>query len=380
GIYRIDPGATDEFIVQDATVERMALASLDGFWVGFGTQAAVPLYFAVPPPTDPLRLFVGRPLRIYRPDGTIAVDAKDESIGELSVPVNGQFGAWRVESPVPAHVKLLNVEPIVACGTPQRLFSLGKPLPRPAPPTVPSPEDAFVPGVIGQALHLSRDRALKFPRGQKLPDGSYERFPANEGTIELWFRPNWSSQSLAFKDRQLLNRHFVHGDAISFYYRYGAGPVRDNLYSYVDLLTQGPLGKPGQETPGHIGGHARHLFRAGDWTHLAATWKLQEGKRGTEGAFAVFLDGHKMEPTWNYPRSLTGREPYRLREVPEQIGIGPADGCLDELRISKVVRYESDFKPPTAPFAPDANTLALFHFDGNTEGLSGAAGGGVVAK
>jgi hypothetical protein len=44
-------------------------------------------------------------------------------------------------------------------------------------------------------------------------------------------------------------------------------------------------------------------------------------------------------------------------------------GYLDELRISRVVRYEASFAPPDSPFVTDADTLALYHFD-EGEGLS----------
>jgi alpha-tubulin suppressor-like RCC1 family protein len=38
-------------------------------------------------------------------------------------------------------------------------------------------------------------------------------------------------------------------------------------------------------------------------------------------------------------------------------------GLIDEIRISDVVRYSDDFVRPSAPFACDANTKALWHFD-----------------
>lgn len=54
-------------------------------------------------------------------------------------------------------------------------------------------------------------------------------------------------------------------------------------------------------------------------------------------------------------------------------------GWVDEIRVSSGLRYLAPFSPPTAPFAPDAQTLALYHFD---EGIgnaildsSGAVGG-----
>ncbi len=39
------------------------------------------------------------------------------------------------------------------------------------------------------------------------------------------------------------------------------------------------------------------------------------------------------------------------------------DGYIDEVRISDIARYTTDFDKPTAPFSADANTLALYHFN-----------------
>ncbi len=54
-------------------------------------------------------------------------------------------------------------------------------------------------------------------------------------------------------------------------------------------------------------------------------------------------------------------------------------GWLDEIRLSNVDRYESNFSPPSARFVPDANTVALYHLNegvGNhISDSSGAAGG-----
>jgi hypothetical protein len=52
---------------------------------------------------------------------------------------------------------------------------------------------------------------------------------------------------------------------------------------------------------------------------------------------------------------------------------------VDEVRISNIARYASNFTPPNAPFAPDANTVGLYHFDEGSgtvvQDSSGAAGG-----
>lgn len=371
GTYTLGVGGPEEFIVQEADTEQVALACPNGFWLGAGgSSAGERMYFNVPEGTATLELFLGRPLTLFAPDGSVALEASEDNIGDISVPVEGRTGAWSVICAHPAHIKLRNVPPMAAYASPERLLSGTVSLPAMPVPELPSPEERFVEGVVGQALQLASDETLQFPRGAPVEDGGYEHFPAEEGTIELWFRPNRASNEIAFRHRQLHRLNFVAGGAISFLYRYGQGPVEHNLYSYVDLLTLGDL----NGDTGHIGGHARHFWQRGEWVHLAATWRIFEGNRGTEGEFDVYIDGQRMEPTWNYPRSLTGRTSYVLNEVAEQIRIGGFDGTIDELRISNIRRYEEDFQPPRASFAPDANTLALFSFDGNTEGVSGVTG------
>lgn len=39
------------------------------------------------------------------------------------------------------------------------------------------------------------------------------------------------------------------------------------------------------------------------------------------------------------------------------------NGLIDEVRISNVARYTASFAPSTVNFAPDANTVALYHLD-----------------
>jgi len=45
---------------------------------------------------------------------------------------------------------------------------------------------------------------------------------------------------------------------------------------------------------------------------------------------------------------------------------GYFDGILEELRVSSVPRYTSNFNLPAKPFKSDAKTIALYHFDQNT--------------
>ena len=51
-------------------------------------------------------------------------------------------------------------------------------------------------------------------------------------------------------------------------------------------------------------------------------------------------------------------------------------GQLDELRISNVARYTSDFTPPTYEFIPDQNTMGLWHFNQDFNDYSGNGNNG----
>lgn len=57
-------------------------------------------------------------------------------------------------------------------------------------------------------------------------------------------------------------------------------------------------------------------------------------------------------------------------------------GAIDEVRISNMPRYTSNFTPQKLPFIPDSDTVMLYHFDGNTNdsslnGLNGSMVGSV---
>lgn len=115
------------------------------------------------------------------------------------------------------------------------------------------------------------------------------------------------------------------------------------------------------------------------WHHVAVT------RNSTSGMMRVFVDGRRdasgTGPTGNvsyrngrassYPNS----DPYLVLGA-EKHDAGPAypsyNGYVDELRISKSIRYAATFTRPTAPFTADPNTAALYHFD---EGPAGKCAG-----
>lgn len=94
------------------------------------------------------------------------------------------------------------------------------------------------------------------------------------------------------------------------------------------------------------------------WTHVAATFDAST----TTGA--IYVNGQPGGST-NF-----GCSPLATTGVPVQIayhdpeGGRSVQGMMDDARLSSVVRYTAAFTPP-ASLAPDADTLALFRFEGS---------------
>ena len=109
--------------------------------------------------------------------------------------------------------------------------------------------------------------------------------------------------------------------------------------------------------------------------HLAGTF---DGK-----TLQMFVNGRLIDT-----RQVTGR--FTGSALPMTIGASPSrnergidvafDGLIDQVRISKTVRYQADFAVP-AVFDVDAATLALFRFDeGQGETLTDSSGNNIQGQ
>ncbi len=115
--------------------------------------------------------------------------------------------------------------------------------------------------------------------------------------------------------------------------------------------------------------------RDGIWHHIAVQ------RRRSDGWMWIFVDG-VLEAQGDGPDGdityPNGAVPLDVCDGPcsndpflvigaEKHGVDPAlrsfSGWMDDLRISRVLRYDADFTPPLQPFRTDANTLVLFSFD-----------------
>lgn len=120
----------------------------------------------------------------------------------------------------------------------------------------------------------------------------------------------------------------------------------------------------------------------GNWHHIAVT------RRQSDGRMQIFVDG-RLDASGFGPSGDIRYRDGRSTDFPNDpylvIGAEKHDvdrnmypsysGWIDEVRISRIVRYSGPFSPPTAPFTPDADTIALYPFD---EGPVGPCTGGIV--
>jgi hypothetical protein len=96
---------------------------------------------------------------------------------------------------------------------------------------------------------------------------------------------------------------------------------------------------------------------ASEWTHVAITYDREKTSLYINGEFLAESDGWKGKlndspDTFKVGRRTRGGDTHSIYA-----------GLIDEVRISKVVRYTGDFDVPTKPFEPDDDTVALYHFD-----------------
>jgi hypothetical protein len=109
-------------------------------------------------------------------------------------------------------------------------------------------------------------------------------------------------------------------------------------------------------------------FKFNQWQHVAVS--------RTSGVGKIYVDGVSQPLIYGSGTTdLAGSFPT-LSANPEIGERGGADvyGFLDQLRISDIGRYPSDFTPPTGRFESDPNTIFLLNFDGlplTDEGVNG---------
>ncbi|MFA5932467.1 MAG: LamG-like jellyroll fold domain-containing protein [Microgenomates group bacterium] len=106
-------------------------------------------------------------------------------------------------------------------------------------------------------------------------------------------------------------------------------------------------------------------YKGSGWYHVAMVFD--------QGTFRTFINGKLTATQGPIAGALldnSSQGTLYIGGTPDNIsGLGTAykgfNGDIDEIRFSNNARYAGDFTPPATPFVEDANTLALWHYDGN---------------
>lgn len=170
-------------------------------------------------------------------------------------------------------------------------------------------------GRFGGAISIGDYQTLSFEGRQQ--------FPAPEGTIEFWLRPQWNGND---------------GRVHSVFNAAGAG---QNQLS-INKLANGRFGAGMFGTPA---GSDQFVYaradadisdwRAGQWHHVAVCWG--------GGALSLWLDGRKAA-------SRSGALPPQVPHA--QIRLLGSDCALDEFCISRIVRYSGEGRASGKPVLP----------------------------
>jgi hypothetical protein len=125
-------------------------------------------------------------------------------------------------------------------------------------------------------------------------------------------------------------------------------------FAVIDGILQSALRPAGAEWEWLSSGL---LIPMEEWTHVAITWDgtnvrmYADGKEGNPGPKAG-KELNATGDTFKVGRRVRGDATHSI-----------FDGLVDEVRVSKVIRYEGDYAIPVSGFEPDDDTVALYHFD-----------------
>lgn len=198
----------------------------------------------------------------------------------------------------------------------------------------------------------------KFGKGVRLTEGARLQIPAqghlnhDEGTVELWFQPEWNAPSgrtaaVPYHYHQIFDSRNGEYDYGFMLWLYDGGEVTAGK-----SLTAGWADKDKSDNVG-----LSVQWKQGEWHHLAFSWR----RTGPDtGHLRLYVDGklvgEKTEGI-SFPQRVS--DIITLGMNPTDSPNTPVNGVIDELRISKVMR-----EPDLGPLSADGETLLLRHFDG----------------
>ncbi len=325
------------------------------------------IYFGIPEGEKAARIFFESPARLFSPDGQSFSD--DPVSGWMKLP-SDRPGVWSFELPKPKLVKVENLPPFFAMRSAEDYFDPGvaweRVEERPEPKSIPR-EVVFIEGAVNtkgnQSLHLAPRRQFRMPAGPVHPSGDGTVFlPLSEGTIEFFYKPDWSTFDLDEKNVSLVTVTSKPKRWTLSYY------MRPKMGEHFVYNLWGMAWRDGKWGKGTIRCYRRPtLIERGRWIHIAWTWSRELNRKHgfTSLQMFTYVDGRAGHCYGN------GARYAHMVGTASLLALHPG-GAYDELRISDVRRYREDFDPPSRKreMELDEHTRAVFHFNGNLKGKS----------
>ena len=198
-----------------------------------------------------------------------------------------------------------------------------------------------------------------------------------KGTVEFWILPRWGERHAleprtpwapvrAFLHSGLMRRDHPELTNVACFALLDIGQY-ENVHAFI--RDKRYAGWTAWAYPEPILSGARP-----EWRHVACVW---DAAAGPKDQVRLYVDGRRVRHSFalDHAERLGKDASVRLPErtfavqlLSLNTGRRVCPGLMDELRISRVARYQGEFKPSTRPLAPDRDTTALFHFDSDLKG------------
>lgn len=215
----------------------------------------------------------------------------------------------------------------------------------------------------------------------QMRDPSTFFYPIGEGTVEAWFKPEWSGEKAIPLFEASHHASTVYGP------RFALGRL---LYLTYTPQTKTMSLKLSDSDMRNFKDSVQVDIPCGKWSHIAVTFEPGESACAFINGDKIMefsLKGYKTLDIENveFPNDKHAMEFYLGSSYVNTRGFSKNDriwqkivdycdtqysGLADDLRVSSIVRYSDNFVPQTA-FVIDSDTRALFGFDDSFDGLSG---------
>lgn len=214
------------------------------------------------------------------------------------------------------------------------------------------------------------DYALRFSHGAsvEVPSLAEALDPAGPLTVECWLTPGY----YLYGQPEQLGSTLVKYEGEVPYLGFGGAPFYTainnsgnfdfRLYANELLTGEGDEGKPPLVLAAQGQRGANRIYIGGGGSSVAKQRPIHLACVRSRNKAQFYVAG-KLHHFKDLP-------PITLAKAKQPFTIGGKDGNADryfhgvinEVRVSKTVRYDKDFTPPTR-FEPDPETTALYHFD-----------------